>query len=310
MFSFSYNLSSRLHSDIEKIENLRKTLLIKPVPRAIELQLQFENLAKKIYFLNHQTNDFSHAHILKILTLSDKKNPIREEKEILEFKKAFDYIRENWYVTGKKVTPETILFLFKTAGRRNFGVSEKELQHFLEYLQTKEEHPLIQAGTAIIFMENTQSFHIGNGHIGSLTAELFLQKHGYDCRGMLCIEEYFSKDLALFSYQAETALRSSNITLFLEYFTQGVIMQLEAALKTLSQASIPSSLPKSFWHLSERQKRILSYLSTPNTTISNKSVQKMTKVSQITASRDLTKLTNLGLIFTHGKGRSVYYTRV
>ena len=29
-----------------------------------------------------------------------------------------------------------------------------------------------------------------------------------------------------------------------------------------------------------------------------------------TASRDLTKLVKLGLVFSHGKGRSVYYTKV
>jgi len=36
----------------------------------------------------------------------------------------------------------------------------------------------------------------------------------------------------------------------------------------------------------------------------------MFKVSQITASRDLSKLGALGLLFIHGKGRSVYYTKI
>ncbi len=45
-------------------------------------------------------------------------------------------------------------------------------------------------------------------------------------------------------------------------------------------------------------------------TITNKKVQKLFKVSQITASRDLAKLASVGLLFTHGKGRSVYYTKV
>jgi len=70
------------------------------------------------------------------------------------------------------------------------------------------------------------------------------------------------------------------------------------------------NLPSSFWKLNGRQQSILSVLENPGEKITNKDVQKKFGVSQITASRDLSHLTTLGLLLAHGKGRSVYYTKV
>ncbi len=65
----------------------------------------------------------------------------------------------------------------------------------------------------------------------------------------------------------------------------------------------------SFFDLNERQKEIISLVDKPNSKISNKHVQKIFNVSQITASRDLAKLASLGLLFAISKGRSTFYTK-
>lgn len=69
-------------------------------------------------------------------------------------------------------------------------------------------------------------------------------------------------------------------------------------------------MAEGFFELNDRQKSILNMLDQPTASITNRLTQKAYKVSQITASRDLAKLTTLGFLFSHGKGRSVYYTRV
>ena len=70
------------------------------------------------------------------------------------------------------------------------------------------------------------------------------------------------------------------------------------------------SLPATFWEITTRQKEIMMYLENPTASVTNKTVQKLFNISQITASRDLARLANLGLLLAHGKGRSVYYTKV
>ncbi|OGK57462.1 hypothetical protein A3H83_03340 [Candidatus Roizmanbacteria bacterium RIFCSPLOWO2_02_FULL_39_8] len=61
--------------------------------------------------------------------------------------------------------------------------------------------------------------------------------------------------------------------------------------------------------LNSRQREIIQMLEDPKSRITNKQVQKKFSVSQITASRDLAKLTIVGVLFSHGKGRSTWYSK-
>lgn len=125
---------------------------------------------------------------------------------------------------------------------------------------------------------------------------------------MLCFEEYLRRDLV--TLEQAYQVPGGNITPWLEYFAFGIAKQLEKALGEITSDTSPTTMPASFWELNDRQKEVLKIMEQPDISITNKVVQKHFKVSQITASRDLTKLASLGLIFARGKGRSVYYTRV
>ena len=78
----------------------------------------------------------------------------------------------------------------------------------------------------------------------------------------------------------------------------------------LKEKKYTTRLPISFFDLTERQKEIVRLSAHPEATLTNASLQKRFSVSQITASRDLARLTGLGLLFAHGRGRSIYYTKV
>ena len=105
------------------------------------------------------------------------------------------------------------------------------------------------------------------------------------------------------------ANQTRNLTLWLEFFAEGIINQLEEALKDIENLSYKTTLPAAFFNLNDRQKHILTFLEEPGSRITNKKVQNIFNISQITASRDLAHLKTLGLLISHGKGRSVYYTR-
>jgi Fic family protein len=136
-----------------------------------------------------------------------------------------------------------------------------------------------------------------------------LYKHGFDCRGLLVLEEYYRTDLVTLREAIKTADQNRNLTFWLEYFAKGIVVQLKKALAEVNSPKFKTDLPASFWKINEKQKRILAYLENPELKITNKEVQKLFGISQITASRYLSKLANLGLILSHGKGRSVFYTK-
>lgn len=82
---------------------------------------------------------------------------------------------------------------------------------------------------------------------------------------------------------------------------------MEKVLKSIStQDNVKAN---SLWKLNDRQKKILDIMENPELKITNKIVQKQFGISQITASRDLAKMVNLGVLLPHGKGRSVFYTK-
>jgi Fic family protein len=125
----------------------------------------------------------------------------------------------------------------------------------------------------------------------------------------LVLEEYYRKDIVGLREAISKVDEEKNLTAWLEYFTKGILVQLQKALEEVEAPKFKTDLSASFWKLNQRQKIILSHLENPELKITNKDVQKMFDISQITASRYLSKLASLGLILSHGKGRSIFYTR-
>ncbi len=308
----SYNLSSSLTESLQKIENLRQKILLTPLSAKTETRLRWEAMINRIYWsLVLSGSPLTKAEMVKLLTSEGKKKRFTgEEQEVISYKKALDYISQNWLVTTERITPKVVVTLHDLACPDQLRGGEAPLKQVLDYLQASSENPVVQAGVAQIQLITLAPFSDGNGRTARLLALLFLYKAGFDFRGLLVLDEYFRRDLAAFRQTTENVSKSQSLTLWLEYFAQGVAAQLEKAQEDLTLQRSHLDLPATFWNLNDRQKEILTQMSEPDSTITNKKVQKQFKVSQITASRDLSRLAYLGLIFARGKGRSIYYTKV
>ena len=300
MINLSYNISPTLKSFISKIELLRQKILLTPLAPKVELQLRWKATINRVYWsMISIGKPLNKERIIKLLEEPQKTGRSTQDYQPIKYKKALDYIKEFWLVSQERIGPKTILTLHDIACYGNFRSSLAELKQLLDYLQSSPEQPVIQAGIAYIEILNISPFTQGSTQIACLLSLIFLYKAGYDFRGLVVLEEYFHKENASFS---------QNLTPFLESFASAMMAQLEKI--AYSNLSSKEFLPTSFWQLNDRQKEILNFLENPDAAITNKKVQSLYGISQITASRDLTKLANLGLLFAHGKGRSVFYTRV
>lgn len=317
MQGFSYNLSQDLKIIPETIESLKRQILLTPLAPKSELFLKWEAKINRVYWsLKIENNPLSKKETISILK-QEKKRMSADQQEVVNYQKALDYISQNWLVSPKSVSPSTLKELYNlaiNANSKNQAVSfqkpEKTLKASLDYLQAGEENPIIQAAAAQALIENLKPFSENNGRLARLIAHLFLYKYGYDFRGLLVLEEYWRKDMTSYLQALESVEKSNNLTLWLEYFTKGVVIQLNKSAQSVKEKSFKTDTTPSYFELNERQKKILKITEEPEAKITNRKVQKLCQVSQITASRDLRKLTTLGLLFPHGKGRSVYYTRV
>lgn len=311
MFSISYNASSILMEQIKKIDSLRTQLLLTPISPKTELKLRWEAMIQRIYWsLALSGNTLTKNEMIRLITNQNKDNLTSEERDVIEYKKGLDYISHEWLASTKTVSTETILSLHELACPGRFILTETKIESFFDYLKSSTEHPVIQAAIAQIGLIHLRPFTNGNGRTARLLALLFLYKYGFDFRGLLCLEEYWRRDITTLQFETKLSIERGNVTNWLEYFAKAVVTQLEKTTQQILAKRGESNLPGAVWELNDRQKEILAHMENPALTMTNKKVQKMFRISQITASRDLSKLAILGLLFAHGKGRSVYYTRI
>ena len=312
MFNISYTISPRLKEYLTKIESLRRQILLTPIPPQKELRVRWEATFNRTYScLKLAKNPLNKQEMLKLLAEITHRKTSSEQQEVLKFKQALGHISQNWLGAENAVNAQAFIDLHRIIGNGQLRVPKSGLQYLLDYLQARSENPIIQAAIVNIEMEKMQLFKEKNKLLSCLASLVFLYKYGYDFRSFLAYETQFAEDGSRFKENYERALNAPNLTLWLEYFALSILSQLELVTQSLQKPKSGTlDLRKSFWELQDRQKSILSYLDSPKNTITNRQIQKRFKTSQITASRDLAKLTNLGLLFSHGKGRSVYYTKI
>lgn len=311
MLNISYNLSSILKNNLTRIENLRHQILLTPISPKIELKLRWEGMFDRIYYsLKLCGNSLDRKNTGKLLYQSTPKKLGKQEQEILRYKNGFDYILQNWMATEKPIDSQTLIKLYKIIASGKLSAPVEELQYLLDYLQNQRENPIILSAIIYIQIMKLRPFTQSDQDIALLLATLFLYKFGFDFRGFLSFEKEWVENNDEYKENFNQALHAQNLTLWLEYFSDCILKQAEPIANSLSRPGSLAEIPKSFWELNDRHKSILDYLSIPQATITNRKLQKKHNISQITASRDLSKLTNLGLLFSHGKGRSVYYTRI
>lgn len=310
MKDFSYTKTPSLTSQIRQIEDLRKDLLLLPLSPRLELQFQWKAILHHIHYALALTGiEISEEHIIQIISPEGKKKLSENEKHAVKYKGALDYLYHNWLVVPEPVTSSDLVNLYFAAFDGKLKISMEELEKTLQYIQVNPDNPIIQASLAQFLILNLYPFDKHNESFSHLVFLLFLYKNGYDFRRMLALEKVFFQDLSFYKDNIARLGRETNVTNWLEYVSQSIQTELEILIKTVSAEKQTSTQPSSL-ELNERQKKILSLLNQPGLKINNKKVQEIFNVSQITASRDLSKMVSVGLVIAIGAGRSTYYTKV
>ncbi|CAN5351762.1 hypothetical protein BH10PAT1_BH10PAT1_1160 [soil metagenome] len=277
--TLSYNISANLKQYLNKIEKLRVEILLYPISTSDEAKLKW--------------------------------NVINERGD----RNVFNFIKEEWYVSAKPITFEVIKDLYEITTNKKLtkasgftDYSEKRINVFLTYIQQSNDNPIIQAAIAQAEILEIKPFIDVSGKIARFMSYVMLYKYGLDFRGMLNLNEFYETDNKTYRKMVEGVQKNSNLTVWLEYFSYGIMVSLEKVLNNIKKIQEEKTDNNKF-RLNSRQLKILEEFDKPNAKMTNRIVQKLYKVSQITASRDLSKLAETGLLFSHGKGRAVFYVK-
>jgi len=216
---------------------------------------------------------------------------------------------ENWvrhYISGKRVyTPP------------NQGDVPALMREFSNWLRQEHSdiHPVIVAGIAHLRLVEIHPFWDGNGRTGRALTTLILQRLGYGFNKLLSLERYVSLDLpnyfeAISRVVGDHFEQQRDITYWLEYFTKA----LDIEISLVSDNILDFRKAMENWHktfveiygLSRRQIDALAYAFLYDSIRPRDYMQHM-KTSHETARRDLTRLVDIGLMRSIGRGRARKY---
>lgn len=305
MINLAYSLSPKLNQSLKEIDSLRRSILLFPLSSQNELSLRWEARLNRLSKLTADTLSLTKPEIAHLLTNQLKGKLTFQQQELINYQKTLDDILENWLARTKNVNLETVLEVYEVSSKPSFGefresqAKMSELEQVINYLSHGEEHPVIKAAISFIEILSISPFPGGNEKVACLISYLYLYKQGFDIKGFLSIEDFLIKNVST----------QINLTFWIEDYAQNFVKQLTQIRDKISNIESTPNL-KYKVHLNERQKEILRILDNPEIAMANAKVQKLFKISQITASRDLAKLASLGLILAHGKGRSIYYIKL
>ncbi len=193
------------------------------------------------------------------------------------------------------------------------------IQDFFEWLnsdESKEIHPILRAGIAHYILVAIHPFVEGNGRTVRAFSNLILMKEGYNMKRFFSIEEHFDEDLvSYYEAFAQVDKQSPNLALrdltpWLEYFTQVVAVELGKVKEKVRKLSIDSKLKGKLGQqiaLSERQMKLIEYLSENNSAGMYELRNVLPMVSEDTILRDINYLLEKNIIKKEGKTKAARY---
>lgn len=189
---------------------------------------------------------------------------------------------------------------------------------FLDWLSSQSEavHPVLVAGITHYVLAYIHPFVDGNGRVARALATMVLFSRGYDLKKFFSLEEYFDRDakryfgtLQVVSNQKVDSLSNRDLTVWLEYFCEGLTAELERIKEKVRKLSLDSRLRGRTGQitLSERQVKLVEYIETYGS-INNRAWRSLLPdYSDDTILRDLKDLQKKRLIKKKGSTKGAVY---
>ncbi len=201
----------------------------------------------------------------------------------------------------------------------NFVEVPYMIEDFIAWLndeKSKETHPIIRAGIAHYILVAVHPFVEGNGRAARAFATLLLIRENYDIKRFFALEEHFDQDVGAY-YEAFSKVdrQSKNIvarelTPWLEYFTEVVAIELSKIKDKVKKLSFDTRMKIKMGKqvaLSERQIRLVEYISDTGSAGMRDLTGVLTMVSEDTILRDLRDLMDKGIIKKEGSTKASRY---
>lgn len=189
------------------------------------------------------------------------------------------------------------------------------LASFFQWLNTSgpdDMHTVLKAGIAHYEIVRIHPFLDGNGRVARALATLVLFKAGYDIKRFFSLEEHYDREpVAYYDALQSVGKLEGNLTPWLEYFCEGLAIELTRIKEKIKSLSTDLKLKKSLGGqplaLTERQIKVIEFIQ-ENGFLQNKSFFELfPMISEDTVLRELKDLIKKGIVKKEGTTKGVRY---
>lgn len=343
MYQPKYVLTNRILRAIGAIEAAKEVIENSPLVPAWEAKFREDAIVRTVHHGTHiEGNNLNYTEAGKILSGAKIVARERDIQEILNYRNVLRYIsqydkamisdeiiKKIHSLTTYRILPEE-----KVGEYRRTQVVVKNSQtgeitfrpppaleipflitDFLDWLnQTNPEelHPVITAGITHYELVGIHPFIDGNGRVARAMATLILFRSGYDVKRFFSLEEHYDREpLNYYESLQSVALNGGNQTKWLEYFCDGLAVELNRVKEKVKSISTDIKIKKSLggaqMSLTERQIKIMEFIQ-ENGFLQNKTFFELfPMVSEDTVLRELKDLMKKGIVKKEGSTKGAKY---
>lgn len=346
MYSPNFIISNKILKSIGTIEACREVIINAPMLPSYEKKFREDAIIRMVHHGTHiEGNALNYTEAAEVIKGAQITGRERDIQEVINYRNVIryiEYVGEGEVSKGeiteavlKKIhalTVEKILppeqcgeyrmvavvvknsqngeITFRPPPAIEVSYQMEELTEWLASLKKDDIHPVLKAGIVHYELVRIHPFVDGNGRMSRASATLSLFLDQYDIKKFFSLEEYYDRD-ALHYYEALRSASSGDLTGWLNYFTEGLAIELTRIKEKVQRLSTDIHLKEKLGgkqvFLSEREMEIMEFIE-KNGYLQNQQFETLfPKISEDTILRDLKDLMDKGLITKVGKTKAARY---
>jgi len=345
MYSPNFTYTHRIVKNLVDITSARETLLNAYLVPKWEVSLRRDALIKAAHASTAIEGNPLTLEEVSQLAQGRKVTATRKaQQEVLNYLKVLENIEK--YQEHGKITEKTLLKLHKSVSKDTLKYPEYEGRYrdvqvyvgdastgevvfmppapvkvpeltneLIEWINSEASYqldPVIVAGLSHYEFVRIHPFVDGNGRTARALATLILYSREFDIKKFFALDDYYDSDRNAY-YNALNSVdqKTLDLTQWLEYFTDGVLLSISKVKGKVLQLSMEKHKKdaKGQIQLTERQMKIIEHIQM-NRQITAGTVAEMFKITRQAALKEINKLVESGIIKLEGKGRGAHYVIV
>ncbi len=342
MFNPNFNYTHKIVNNLVQIASAREAVLNSYLVPKWEISLRRDALIRAAHASTAiEGNPLTLEEVSKLAQGRKIMATRKAKQEVLNYLNVLENIEK--YQEQGKITGKIILKLHKDVTKETLEAPEHEgryrelqvyvgnritgkvifmppppgevpdlMNWFIEWVNSTESKnldPVIVAGLSHYEFVRIHPFVDGNGRTARALATLILNLRDFDIKKFFALDDYYDSDRTAY-YNALKSVdpKTLDLTQWLEYFTDGVLLSISKIKEKVLQLSIEKHKKgvRGQVALTEKQTKVVEHIIS-NGRITSGEIQKMLKISRQAAHKELIKLIELDLVEQKGAGKAIYY---